>query len=172
MILVRLAVGYQPKDVETFEEGWDSVNVNIKPILDCSGKRHERESFRMILPPPNVTGNLHLGHALTAVVQDVICRHKRQMGYNVDWIPGTDHAGIATQVVVEKKLQAEKGLNRHQIGRKEFLKYVWAWRQEKAQGIMDDLKKLGCSLSWDKEYFTMDKVYILHTYHILHSYTI
>lgn len=112
----------------------------------------------MLLPPPNVTGNLHLGHALMATVQDVICRQKRQMGYEVIWIPGTDHAGIATQVVVEKKLLKETGVTRHQIGREEFLKKIWKWKQEKGDAITDDLRKLGCSLSWDREYFTMDKV--------------
>lgn len=115
-------------------------------------------TFRMLLPPPNVTGNLHLGHALMATVQDVICRQKRQMGYEVVWIPGTDHAGIATQVVVEKKLLKERGVTRHQIGREEFLQEVWKWKQEKGEGITDDLRKLGCTLNWDREYFTMDKV--------------
>lgn len=112
----------------------------------------------MILPPPNVTGNLHLGHALMATVQDAICRQRRQLGYDVEWIPGTDHAGIATQVIVEKKLLKEKGLSRHQIGREKFLREVWKWKREKDGGIIFDLKKLGCTLNWNKQYFTMDKV--------------
>lgn len=156
--LVTLGAAYQPKNVEKSDIEWNSFEYNQNTNLDCADNESRKEHFRMILPPPNVTGKLHLGHALTAVVQDVICRHKRQMGYIVDWIPGTDHAGIATQVVVEKKLQAEKQMNRHQIGRHEFLKHVWQWRQEKANGIKDDLIKLGCSLSWEKEYFTMDEV--------------
>ncbi|XP_061395944.1 valine--tRNA ligase [Musca vetustissima] len=114
-------------------------------------------TFRMLLPPPNVTGSLHLGHALMATIQDVIARQKRQMGYDVLWIPGTDHAGIATQVVVEKKLLKERGISRHQMGREEFLQEVWKWKQEKGGGIVDDLRKLGCTLTWDKEYFTMDE---------------
>lgn len=112
----------------------------------------------MLLPPPNVTGNLHLGHALMATIQDVICRHKRQLGYEVEWIPGTDHAGIATQVVVEKKLLKEKGLSRHQMGREAFLAEVLKWKNEKEGSILEDLRRLGCSLNWEREYFTMDKV--------------
>lgn len=147
-----LAPGYQPKQVE--HNKWQK---SYSPSVDSKGKC-KPGTFRMLLPPPNVTGSLHLGHALNATVQDVICRQKRQLGYDVVWIPGTDHAGIATQVVVEKKLLKEQGLTRHQIGREEFLKEVWKWKNEKGNGITDDLRKLGCTLTWDREYFTMNKV--------------
>ncbi|TMW41270.1 hypothetical protein DOY81_013650 [Sarcophaga bullata] len=149
--LDSLAPGYQPKQVE--HDKWQKI---YSPSVDSKGKC-KPGTYRMLLPPPNVTGSLHLGHALMATVQDVICRQKRQLGYDVVWIPGTDHAGIATQVVVEKKLLKEKGLTRHQIGREEFLKEVWKWKHEKGNGITDDLRKLGCTLTWDREYFTMNK---------------
>lgn len=111
----------------------------------------------MLLPPPNVTGNLHLGHALMATVQDVIARQQSQLGYEVDWVPGTDHAGIATQVVVERTVAAAQGKTRQELGRSAFLDEVWRWKAEKGAGIVEDLRKLGCSLNWQREYFTMDK---------------
>ncbi|XP_067643636.1 valine--tRNA ligase [Eurosta solidaginis] len=144
-----LAVGYDPQAVER------DKNVSRKSEKPCSGGNHG--AFRMILPPPNVTGNLHLGHALNATIQDVICRHQRQMGYEIEWIPGTDHAGIATQVIVEKKLLKERGLTRHQLGRLPFMLEIWKWKRIKGDSIIQDLHKLGCILDWDKEYFTMDE---------------
>jgi len=112
--------------------------------------------FSMIFPPPNITGNLHLGHALTATIQDVIVRWKRKQGSEIQWIFGTDHAGIATQVVVEKILQKKFGKTRHEIGREDFLKETWKWKLEKGCSIKDDLRKLGTTFNWDKEYFTLD----------------
>uniref|UniRef100_A0A1I8PSQ2 Valine--tRNA ligase n=1 Tax=Stomoxys calcitrans TaxID=35570 RepID=A0A1I8PSQ2_STOCA len=146
----KLANAYQPKVVEHGKVD------KLCSSADMKGKC-KPGTYRMLLPPPNVTGSLHLGHALMATIQDVISRQKRQLGYDVLWIPGTDHAGIATQVVVEKKLLKERGLSRHELGRDDFLKEVWKWKQEKGDGIVDDLKKLGCTLSWDREYFTMDE---------------
>ncbi|XP_075162378.1 valyl-tRNA synthetase, mitochondrial [Haematobia irritans] len=146
----QLSTAYKPTEVEQGKLERKYVSPNMK------GKC-KPATYRMLLPPPNVTGSLHLGHTLMATIQDVISRQKRQMGYDVLWIPGTDHAGIATQVVVEKKLLKERGVSRHQIGREEFLKEVWKWKQEKGAGIVDDLMKLGCTLSWDREYFTMDE---------------
>ncbi|XP_055840606.1 valine--tRNA ligase [Episyrphus balteatus] len=149
--LNKIAQGYQPKDVESNKYiKWSEKPSQTKTTT-------EKHWFTMILPPPNVTGNLHLGHALMATIQDVICRHKRQKGYQVQWIPGTDHAGIATQVVVEKKILKERQLSRHDLGREEFLNEVWKWKNEKGHSIVDDLKRLGCSLDWNNEYFTMDK---------------
>ncbi|KAM7357952.1 valyl-tRNA synthetase, mitochondrial isoform 2-T2 [Cochliomyia hominivorax] len=150
--LASLAPGYQPKLVEN-----DKLQSSFIETYYAAKGKCKSGTYRMLLPPPNVTGNLHLGHALMAIVQDVICRQKRQMGYDVIWIPGMDHAGIATQVVVEKKLLKERGLTRHQIGRELFLKEIWKWKQEKGEGIKYDLRKLGCTLSWDNEYFTMDQ---------------
>lgn len=111
----------------------------------------------MVFPPPNVTGNIHLGHALTATIQDVFVRWKQKKNVKTLWIPGSDHAGIATQVVVEKCLFKQQGKTRHDIGRENFLKEVWKWKHEKGSTISHDLKKLGTSFNWEREYFTMDE---------------
>lgn len=111
----------------------------------------------MIFPPPNVTGHLHIGHALTATIQDVLIRWKRSRNFDVKWIYGTDHAGIATQVVVEKTLFKKYNKTRNEIGREAFLEEVWKWKNEKGNEISKDLKRLGVSFNWDMEYFTMDK---------------
>ncbi len=118
--------------------------------------RGEKEKFSVVLPPPNVTGVLHVGHALNSTLQDVICRWKRMKGYEVCWVPGTDHAGIATQWVVEREL-AKEGLTRHDVGREEFLKRVWEWKEKYGSRIINQLKKLGTSCDWERERFTMDE---------------
>uniref|UniRef100_A0A034WE02 valine--tRNA ligase n=1 Tax=Bactrocera dorsalis TaxID=27457 RepID=A0A034WE02_BACDO len=146
--LPPLATGYNPASVE------QDKYVFQKTQKHCGSKHGP---YRMLLPPPNVTGNLHLGHALNATLQDVICRQQRQLGYEVEWIPGTDHAGIATQVIVEKNLFKERGITRHQLGRTPFLLEVWKWKRKKGDRIIEDLRKLGCTLEWDSEYFTMDE---------------
>jgi valyl-tRNA synthetase len=112
-------------------------------------------SFSMVIPPPNVTGSLHMGHALNNTLQDILCRYKRMDGYRVLWVPGTDHAGIATQNVVERRLAAQ-GLTRAQVGRKEFIERVWEWKQEAGNAILHQLKALGVSCDWNHERFTMD----------------
>lgn len=150
LALPPLATGYNPESVEK------DKYVFQKTPKHC-GSKHG--SYRMLLPPPNVTGNLHLGHALNATLQDVICRQQRLLGYEVEWIPGTDHAGIATQVIVEKNLFKERGITRHQLGRTPFLLEVWKWKRKKGDRIIEDLRKLGCTLEWDSEYFTMDEVF-------------
>ena len=114
-------------------------------------------SFSMVIPPPNVTGQLHMGHALNDTLQDIIIRAKRMEGYNTLWVPGTDHAGIATQIKVEEMLRKEKGLSRHDIGREEFLKLVWDWKATYGNRIISQLKKIGASCDWDHEAFTMDE---------------
>ncbi|CAH1961894.1 unnamed protein product [Acanthoscelides obtectus] len=113
--------------------------------------------FSLVLPPPNITGTLHLGHALTAAVEDTLVKWKQMQGIETVWVPGMDHAGIATQVVVEKKLWKEEGKSRHDIGREEFEKKVWKWKAEKGDVIGKQLRRLGCSLDWRRELFTMDK---------------
>lgn len=112
--------------------------------------------FSIVIPPPNVTGSLHVGHALDNTLQDILCRTKRMQGYSVLWLPGTDHAGIATQNVVERSLAAE-GVSRHDLGREEFVKRVWEWKEKYGNTIINQLKKLGASCDWDKERFTMDE---------------
>ncbi len=116
----------------------------------------EGEPFSMVIPPPNVTGVLHMGHALNNLLQDILARYQRQQGRNVLWMPGTDHAGIATQNVVEKQLAAE-GLGRHDVGREKFIEKVWKWREESGGTIINQLKRLGSSCDWSRERFTMDE---------------
>jgi valyl-tRNA synthetase len=123
------------------------------------GGRSERagaEPFCIVIPPPNVTGNLHMGHALNNTLQDILCRYWRMKGRDVLWQPGTDHAGIATQMVVERQL-AEQGEDRRALGREEFLKRVWAWKAESGGAIVGQLKRLGASCDWDRERFTLDE---------------
>jgi valyl-tRNA synthetase len=115
-----------------------------------------KEPFSIVIPPPNVTGSLHMGHALNNTLQDILVRFKRMKGYNCLWMPGTDHAGIATQNVVEREL-AKEGLDRHQLGREEFIRRVWEWKEKYGGVIINQLKKLGSSCDWSRERFTMDE---------------
>jgi valyl-tRNA synthetase len=115
----------------------------------------ERKAYSIVIPPPNVTGVLHIGHALNNTLQDILIRFKRMEGYNVLWMPGTDHAGIATQNVVEKQL-LEEGLDRHTLGREKFIERVWKWKEQSGGTIISQLKKLGASCDWSRERFTMD----------------
>ena len=115
-----------------------------------------RQSFSMVIPPPNVTGSLHIGHALNNTLQDILCRYKRMDGYSVLWVPGTDHAGIATQNVVERQL-AEEGLSRAHLGRAKFVERIWAWRKQSGSTILRQLRALGASCDWSRERFTMDE---------------
>ena len=116
----------------------------------------DRPYFSMVIPPPNVTGSLHMGHALNNTLQDILCRYKRMDGFRVLWVPGTDHAGIATQNVVERRLAAE-GVTRAQLGREKFMERVWSWKQEAGNAILHQLRALGVSCDWDHERFTMDE---------------
>ena len=115
------------------------------------------EPYCIVLPPPNVTGSLHLGHALTATIQDTLIRFRRMQGRNTLWMPGTDHAGIATQMVVERELQAKEGKTRHELGREKFLERVWQWKEEYGSRIQVQHRALGASLDWSRERFTMDE---------------
>ncbi len=114
-----------------------------------------RPPWSVVIPPPNVTGSLHLGHALNNTLQDVLARHRRLQGFNVCWMPGTDHAGIATQVVVEREL-AKEGKTRHELGREAFVDRVWEWKARSGARIVEQLQALGCSCDWERERFTMD----------------
>jgi valyl-tRNA synthetase len=116
------------------------------------------KKYSIVIPPPNITGELHMGHALNNTLQDVLIRWKRMQGYRALWLPGTDHAGIATQNVVEKELKKE-GQARHDLGREKFLERVWAWQKKYGHLILEQLKKLGCSCDWSRTAFTMDKNY-------------
>nr|AIF00464.1 valine--tRNA ligase (VARS, valS) [uncultured marine group II/III euryarchaeote KM3_133_F10] len=119
-------------------------------------KKNKKKHFSIVIPPPNVTGSLHMGHALNNSLQDLLIRFYRMNGYETLWQPGTDHAGIATQALVEKKL-IEKGIKKDSLGRDKFIKEVWKWKDESGDKIINQLKKLGCSCDWSKNRFTMDK---------------
>ncbi len=142
---------YEPGSVEgRWAEYW------IKERLATPGERSENPPFSMVIPPPNITGALHLGHALNSTLQDILARSRRMRGFNVLWLPGIDHAGIATQNVVEKQLAAE-GLDRHAIGREAFIERVWKWKNESGGTIINQLKRLGASCDWTRLRFTMDE---------------
>ena len=113
--------------------------------------------FCVVIPPPNVTGNLHMGHALNNTLQDILCRYERMNGRDVLWQPGTDHAGIATQMVVERKLMEAQEPGRRDMGREAFLARVWAWKAESGGAIVEQLKRLGASCDWSRERFTLDE---------------
>ena len=115
--------------------------------------------FCIVIPPPNVTGALHMGHALTCTIQDLLTRWRRMAAYNAMWLPGTDHAGIATQMVVERELRATEKKSRHDLGREEFVKRIWKWREQYGNRILEQLKVMGCSLDWERLKFTMEPEY-------------
>jgi len=143
--------GYEPHDVEKrWYSFWEEES------LFAAKENSSQNSYSIVIPPPNVTGVLHMGHALNNTMQDILCRYKRLRGDNVLWMPGTDHAGIATQNVVEKHL-AKQGTDRHQLGREKFIEAVWEWRKEYGSAIINQLKHLGASCDWDRERFTMDE---------------
>ncbi len=121
-----------------------------------AGTREGAEPFCVVIPPPNVTGNLHMGHALNNTLQDVMVRFERMRGKNVLWQPGTDHAGIATQMVVERQLEAQ-GISRHELGRDAFVERVWTWKEQSGGSILNQLRRLGASCDWSRERFTMDE---------------
>ncbi|XP_045508026.1 valine--tRNA ligase, mitochondrial 1 [Colias croceus] len=146
------STAYKPEIVEK-----DKYNKWTQEKLFEGKLNDEKPVFSMVLPPPNVTGKLHLGHALSSTIQDVIARRQRSLGYNVMWLPGTDHAGIATQRVVEKYLSSNQNIDRHTIGREKFTHEVWKWKEKHGNAICDQLKMLGYSLDWSREVFTMDE---------------
>uniref|UniRef100_A0A3P9PD96 Valine--tRNA ligase n=1 Tax=Poecilia reticulata TaxID=8081 RepID=A0A3P9PD96_POERE len=150
---------YSPQYVEATWYPWWEKQGFFKPEFGRKSisEQNPRGIFMMCIPPPNVTGSLHLGHALTNAIQDCLTRWHRMRGETTLWNPGCDHAGIATQVVVEKKLKREKGLSRHDLGRENFIQEVWKWKNEKGDRIYHQLKKLGSSLDWDRACFTMDQ---------------
>ena len=147
----ELAKTYDPKGLEDriYQKWLDNkyFHAEVNP---------DKKPFTIVMPPPNVTGQLHMGHALDETMQDILIRFKRMEGYEALWQPGTDHAAIATEVKVTEKLK-EQGIDKDEIGREEFLKYAWAWKEEYGGKIINQLKKLGASADWDRERFTMDE---------------
>ncbi len=143
---------YSPQDFEDriyenwCEKGYFTPDVN-----------NPAPAFTVVIPPPNVTGQLHMGHALDETLQDILVRYKRMQGFNTLWVPGTDHAGIATQIKVEEQLRVNEGLTRYDLGREAFLERVWDWKHQYGSRIISQLKKLGASCDWSRERFTMDE---------------
>lgn len=146
-----LEKNYNPKDFEEkIYEKWEN-DGDFKPDM-----RSNSEAFSIVIPPPNVTGVLHMGHALDDTLQDILIRYNRMLGKKVLWQPGTDHAGIATQMVVERNL-AKEGITRHDLGREKFIEKVWEWREQSGGTICRQLRRLGASCDWSRERFTMDE---------------
>ena len=142
---------YDPKEVEErIYAQWESHGC-------FRGKADpEKKPFTIVMPPPNVTGQLHMGHAMDATMQDILTRFKRMQGYAALWVPGTDHAGIATQIKVEEELRVKEGLTRYDLGREKFLERVWDWKHKFGNRIVEQQKKLGASCDWERARFTMD----------------
>ena len=151
----KLFKPYEPKETEDriYKLWEESGYFNPDNLPERNG-----QTFTIALPPPNVTGTLHMGHALNATIQDILIRQKRMQGYKTLWIPGTDHAGIATQNVVEKDLK-KQGISRHDLGKEKFIEKVWEWKEKYGNIILDQLKKIGSSCDWSRSRFTMDKDY-------------
>ncbi|KAG6555962.1 hypothetical protein Mapa_001902 [Marchantia paleacea] len=149
----EMAKSYSPAAVEaSWYQWWEKSGYFV---ADATDKR--KPPFVIVVPPPNVTGALHIGHGLTAAIEDTIVRWRRMSGYNTLWVPGCDHAGIATQVVVEKKIKKDLGLNRHDLGREKFVAEVWKWKESYGGKIGKQQRGIGASLDWSRECFTMDE---------------
>ncbi len=148
----NIAKTYDPAEFEDrlyntwVEKGYFHAEVNP-----------DKKPYTIVIPPPNVTGQLHMGHALDETLQDILIRYKRMQGYEALWVPGTDHAGIATQIKVEENLRVNEGLTRYDLGREKFLEKVWDWKKQYGDRIITQLKKIGSSCDWDRERFTMDE---------------
>ena len=143
---------YEPQEVEgkIYQSWMDAGCFKAAPNPD-------KKPFCIVMPPPNVTGQLHMGHAMDATLQDILIRYKRMQGYEALWMPGTDHAGIATQIKVEEELRKNEGLTRYDLGREKFLERVWDWKHKYGDRIVEQQKKLGASCDWDRARFTMDE---------------
>ena len=143
---------YDPRDVESriYKLWMDGDCFKAEPNPD-------KKPFSIVMPPPNVTGQLHMGHALDCTLQDILTRFKRMQGYEALWLPGSDHAGIATQIKVEEELRKNEGLTRYDLGREKFLERVWAWKEKYGSRIVEQQKKMGASCDWSRDRFTMDE---------------
>src|SRR2546423_159513 len=141
----EIPTAYEPRAVES---KWYDFWIETGAFL--ADPSSARPAYSIVIPPPNVTGILHLGHVLNNTLQDILARKARMEGFEVLWLPGTDHAGIATQVVVEKQLKKEEKKNRFDLGREEFLKRVWQWKEKHGAIIIQQVQKLGCSCGWSR----------------------
>ncbi|NCA67080.1 MAG: valine--tRNA ligase, partial [Clostridia bacterium] len=148
---MKLQKTYQPQEFEnSLYEFWESKKY-FHAVIDKN-----KEPFTIVIPPPNITGQLHMGHALNNTIQDIIIRFKRMQGYCTLWLPGTDHASIATEVKIVEAM-AKEGLSKKDVGRDGFLDRAWQWKKQYGGKIVQQLKKLGSSCDWDREAFTMDE---------------
>ena len=149
----ELSKAYDPTAIEDhWAEYWVRENLFAQPTPSDPS---EKKAFTVLLPPPNVTGKLHMGHMFEHAESDILVRWRRMSGDPVLWIPGTDHAGIATQMLVERQLATE-GTSRQKLGREAFVERVWEWRRHYGGAILGQMKRLGASVDWQREYFTMD----------------
>src|SRR5262245_28056964 len=145
---------YQPAEIEQrIARLWEEAGA----FKAGQPERRNADPYTIVIPPPNVTGSLHMGHALNNTLQDILCRFERMRGRDVLWQPGTDHAGIATQMVVERQLMERQEPGRRAMGRAKFLERVWQWKAESGDTIINQLKRLGASCDWSRERFTMDE---------------
>ncbi|MBR5094946.1 MAG: class I tRNA ligase family protein, partial [Oscillospiraceae bacterium] len=149
----ELAKVYEPQKVEKKIYDFWMQGGFFKGVIDP-----EKEPFSIVMPPPNVTGQLHMGHAMDSALQDILTRYKRMQGYATLWLPGVDHAGIATQIRVEESLRKEEGKTRYDLGRDKFLERVWAWKEQYGGRIVEQQKSMGVSCDWERSRFTMDEV--------------
>ncbi|HOK12458.1 MAG TPA: class I tRNA ligase family protein, partial [Ottowia sp.] len=158
--LASLSKSFEPAAIESrWGPAWEQAGLGRAGFRGSgqpdAGAAARGENFAIQLPPPNVTGTLHMGHAFNQTIMDSLTRYHRMRGFNTVWVPGTDHAGIATQIVVERQLQ-EQGQSRHDLGRKNFVARVWDWKQQSGNTITQQMRRMGDTVDWSREYFTMD----------------
>src|ERR671932_526515 len=154
-----------PSASESLPKQYDPKAAQAKWLQFWDGKNYfhsvpapSRTPYTIVIPPPNVTGALHMGHALNNTLQDVLIRWRRAQGFNAEWMPGTDHAGIAPQAVVERLLYAQEKKTRHDLGREELVRRIWQWKDQYEARILGQLRELGCSCDWERTRFTLDPI--------------
>src|SRR5690606_3541041 len=168
----QLSKSFEPQEIESrWYSHWETQGYfkGGRHVEPAPG--HQRVPYALQFPPPNVTGSLHMGHAFNQTLMDGLARYHRMKGDDTVFIPGTDHAGIATQIVVERQLDAQK-VSRHDLGREKFVEKVWEWKQKSGNAITEQFRRLGSSCDWDREYFTMDdklSVGVVETFVRLHE---
>jgi valyl-tRNA synthetase len=154
--LAALAKSFEPAAIEAhWGPEWERRGYGVAGYRGSKAAKAGAPSFAIQLPPPNVTGTLHMGHAFNQTIMDSLTRYHRMAGFNTVWVPGTDHAGIATQIVVERQLK-DQGVSRHDLGRKNFVSKVWEWKEQSGNTITSQMRRMGDSVDWSREYFTMD----------------
>src|SRR5277367_5457200 len=154
LIMSEISKAYEPQSVE---DKWYQFWLAGKFFV--ADAQSAKPAYSIVIPPPNVTGVLTMGHVLNNTIQDILCRKARMEGKEVLWLPGTDHAGLATQTAVEKYISKAEGISRQQMGREKFVERVWKWKEEFGGIITQQLRKIGCSCDWSRERFTLDKDY-------------